>query len=109
MIKRQLHESDSLQAIQKMDFQSRLRELTFKQKQHLANAATSGSTAASSQLAAFQFNDAHVPIVAVNAKLDLFDSFVLSHHQTPLIKPSSSSQLSPNLILPSPTATTTAH
>lgn len=71
MIKRQLHESDSLQAIQKMDFQSRVRELAFKNK--LAN--TNNPNLNGSQITPFhfQFNDYHVPIVTVNSKLDLFD------------------------------------
>lgn len=91
-IKRQLNESDSLHAVQKMDFQSKIKELTNKYK----NAATTGSSSSAtnstqtspasvSHLAAvslnayniliqFQQKDIHVPIVHVNNKFDLLDA-----------------------------------
>lgn len=92
MIKRQHHESDSLQAVQKMDFQSRVRELAFKNKLAANSAASAAAAAASSSVivptttpqpavvvaAQFQQTDLHVPIVLVNSKLDLFDSFQLN-------------------------------
>mgnify|MGYP003385621254 CR=1 FL=1 len=73
MIKRQLHESDSLLAIQKMDFQSKVQELILKHK--LAATNNSSLIVSASQLSTFQFQlkDYHVPIVSVNSKLDLFD------------------------------------
>lgn len=94
MIKRQLHESDSLQAIQKMDFKSKVRELTFKQKLAMTNNKNSNGSI-TSQPFQFHLNDYHVPIVSVNSKLDLFDTSFLedqSYNMQYLPKASFSSQ-----------------
>jgi hypothetical protein len=56
LIKRQLNESDSLYAVQKMDWQSKIK--------HLANL----------KLVNMKYDDSHVPIVVVNNKLKLTPS-----------------------------------
>ena len=69
LIKRQLHESDSLHAVQKMDFESIVRDVTNKYK-ILAN----GVKNATNRLSTFKLNDIHVPIVHVNNKFELFEN-----------------------------------
>ena len=54
LIKRQLHESDSLHAVQLMDWQSKLKQISINNK--LINT---------------HFNAIHVPIVSVNSKFEL--------------------------------------
>lgn len=77
LIKRQLNESDSLHAVQKMDFQSKLREISNKYKLP-SNSSTSSSQSTHSNgilaLSHIQLNDQHVPIVHVNNKFDIFDA-----------------------------------
>lgn len=72
MIKRQLNESDSLYAVQKMDFQSKLRELkeSSKSKTGASGGGGAGTGIGSSNLT---YSDSHVPIVSVNNKLELID------------------------------------
>ncbi len=75
-MKRQLNESDSLYAVQKMDFQSRLRELKELNKISAKTSVQNGPTPqtyASAQMLHFQQSDLHVPIVHVNSKFDLID------------------------------------
>lgn len=67
MIKRQLNESDSLFAVQKMDFQSKIRDLSLS------------------------FDYLNVPIVNVNNKFDLFDPAIQFSFQRVL--PSTGSHL----------------
>ncbi len=85
-IKRQLNESDSLHAVQKMDFEAKLRELSNKYKNAMTSSASATSAhSPSSNMAAvslaaynvichFKQNDLHVPIVHVNNKFDLLDA-----------------------------------
>lgn len=93
-IKRQLNESDSLHAVQKMDFQSKIRELSNKYKNAVTNGTASINSNPNSPLSVtnltavslnaynivsnFQQNDLHVPIVHVNNKFELLDA---THHQ----------------------------
>ena len=75
MIKRQLNESDSLYAVQKMDFQLKLRELSSKYKSVVSGASvTTAAVTALNQITLFKLNDSHVPIVHVNNKFELFDA-----------------------------------
>ena len=71
MIKRQLNESDSLYAVQKMDFQSNIRDL------------------------ALSSDCLNVPIVNVNSKFELFDAATLfsSHLQQQRLLPSNGNHL----------------
>ena len=64
-----MHESDSLHAVQKMDFESIVRDVTNKYK-ILAN----GVKNATNRLSTFKLNDIHVPIVHVNNKFELFEN-----------------------------------
>lgn len=82
-IKRQLNESDSLHAVQKMNFQAKLRELSNKYKNAITNSTNSitkdsdmaaNSLSSYNIIAHFQQNDIHVPIVHVNNKFDLLDA-----------------------------------
>jgi hypothetical protein len=88
LIKRQLNESDSLHAVQKMDFQSKYSELSHKQK--LASNNQSNSNSANKLINAntvsspflLKQTDIHVPIVHVNSKFELFDlSQLMSYYQ----------------------------
>ena len=54
LIKRQLHESDSLHAVQLMDWQSKLKQVNNSNKLIVLNS-----------------DDLHVPIVTVNSKFEL--------------------------------------
>ena len=80
LIKRQLHESDSLYAVQKMDFESTCRDLT---KKNVASSSCTTSslavsaTTAANKLGLFKQNQQHVPIVLVN-KFDLFETVTFS-------------------------------
>jgi hypothetical protein len=69
LIKRQLHESDSLHAVQKMDFESILRDIINKYK-----IITNGVKNPTNRLSMFKLNDIHVPIVHVNNKFELFEN-----------------------------------
>jgi hypothetical protein len=82
LVKRQLNESDSLYAVQKMDFQTRLRELKELNKAGakasslngpLAHQPPMNNTFTSAQMLHFQQSDLHVPIVHVNSKFELID------------------------------------
>lgn len=82
MVKRQLNESDSLNAVQKMDFQSFIRELLNKYKINAKNVTANNASTVSASLAAYtlitQFQQTNmascVPIVHVQFnKIDLFD------------------------------------
>ncbi len=70
LVKRQLNESDSLYAVQKMDFQSKLRELNNRNK--VNGVAQNQQQQFLQQIAQ---NDSHVPIVHVNSKFELIDVF----------------------------------
>jgi hypothetical protein len=69
LIKRQLHESDSLHAVQKMDFESIVRDVANKYK-----IMTNGVKNSTNRLSLFKLNDIHVPIVHVNNKFELFEN-----------------------------------
>lgn len=79
LIKRQLNESDSLHAVQKMDFQSKYSELSHKHK--LATNSQSNTNSANKLMNVnavsspflLKQTDIHVPIVHVNSKFELFD------------------------------------
>jgi len=86
LIKRQLNESDSLHAVQKMDFQLKIRELSHKYKMAATSASSNTCSTESSPsslamvslnaynaILIFQQNDLHIPIVHVNNKFDLLD------------------------------------
>ena len=80
LIKRQLNESDSLFAVQKMDFQSKLREIKemSKSKTNAQNANSVTNSNANNQvysmLQHFTPSELHVPIVRVNNKFDLIET-----------------------------------
>ena len=72
--------SDSLYAVQKMDFESTCRDLT-KKNVTSASCTTSSlavsATTAANKLGLFKQNQQHVPIVLVN-KFDLFETVTFS-------------------------------
>jgi hypothetical protein len=76
LIKRQLHESDSLYAVQKMDFESIVRDLTNKYK--IIPGVTTNTVNGNilTKLSFFKQNETHVPIVHVNSKFELFENVI---------------------------------
>lgn len=98
LIKRQLNESDSLHAVQKMDFDLKLRELISKYKLASQQVGMSNlsATQAYTQYSLFQLNDFHVPIVHVNNKLELFDAtlYINTNHSSSTLSSSNSNNIS---------------
>jgi hypothetical protein len=90
-----------------MDFQSKLRELTIKYKvaaskqttgssssSSLTSAANAASSLSATILSHFQQNDLHVPMVHVNNKFELFDTYLNSSNMVNVISSVASSSTS---------------